>query len=302
MRNTERRMQASTTLAEVPISTKSTSSSSHDRQESKLQSRPAVFEITPDIINSLAAEAEAETRRKNTPPPSEEVPTSQRLRDYASDPSKKPFALHFSATPLPESERLKLAKPLPEWKLKELQSGLSLSPKSSKSKSQEEPEWRPPPRESWMVQKAALKEKFKDEAWNPRKRLSPDALAGIRAIHAQFPETYTTAVLAEKFAVSPEAIRRILKSKWTPKEEEEEDRKRRWFTRGEKVWSRYAELGMKPPSKWRKLGIGKGEDGPLPFKARKKRWDKETDTPIIQERTGGPIVTTRNPDYDPSGI
>jgi hypothetical protein len=104
-----------------------------------------------------------------------------------------------------------------------------------------------------------LKEKFK-EGWNPRKRLSPDALAGIRAIHAQFPELYTTSVLAEKFEVSPEAIRRILKSRWTPKEEEVLDRQRRWFLRGQKVWSRYAELGLKPPKRWRKLGIGKRDD------------------------------------------
>lgn len=114
-------------------------------------------------------------------------------------------------------------------------------------------------REPWQIQKAALKEKFK-EGWNPRKRLSPDALAGIRAIHAQFPEQYTTSVLAEKFEVSPEAIRRILKSRWTPKEEEALDRQRRWFLRGQKVWGRYAELGLKPPARWRKLGIGKRDD------------------------------------------
>lgn len=120
-------------------------------------------------------------------------------------------------------------------------------------------------REDWQIQKEALQKKF-PEAWNPRKRLSPDALVGIRALHAQMPEQYTTAELAKTFEVSPEAIRRILKSKWTPSADEELDRQQRWFRRGEKVWSRYAELGVKPPKRWRELGIGRGR----PEKGMKK--------------------------------
>jgi hypothetical protein len=112
----------------------------------------------------------------------------------------------------------------------------------------------PPKKEDWQTQKAALKEKF-PEGWVPRKRLSPDALAGIRALHQQFPEEYTTEVLASKFEVSPEAIRRILKSKWEPKPEEEIDRQERWFSRGKRIWSAWAEEGKKPPKKWRKEGI-----------------------------------------------
>ncbi|EFQ29964.1 mitochondrion organization and biogenesis protein [Colletotrichum graminicola] len=111
-----------------------------------------------------------------------------------------------------------------------------------------------PKREPWQIQKEALKKKF-PEGWNPRKRLSPDAIAGIKALHAQFPEEYTLRTLADKFQVSPEAIRRILKSKWQASPEEEEDRQERWFRRGVSVWSRYAELGMKPPSKWRREGV-----------------------------------------------
>jgi hypothetical protein len=142
----------------------------------------------------------------------------------------------------------------------------------SKPASYEHPKHPFAEREPWQAQKEALKEKFK-EGWNPRKKLSPDALTGIRAIHAQFPEQYTTSVLAEKFEVSPEAIRRILKSRWTPKEDEALERQRRWFLRGQKVWSRYAELGLKPPVRWRKLGIGKKDglaaDGQTCLKADK---------------------------------
>lgn len=135
--------------------------------------------------------------------------------------------------------------------------------------------------DTWTVQKNALQEKFGEQNWNPRKRISPDALAGIRALHAKAPETYSTAVLAEHFKVPPEAIRRILKSKWQPNEEEAEDRRERWEKRGEKKWTEMAELGIKPPKKWRERGVGKVGPGELPpwrqpGKAG-ERWIESTD-------------------------
>ncbi|KAH7040111.1 uncharacterized protein B0I36DRAFT_343907 [Microdochium trichocladiopsis] len=111
-----------------------------------------------------------------------------------------------------------------------------------------------PEKETWQIQKTALTQKF-PEGWSPRKRLSPDALDGIRALHAQFPEEYTTEVLAKKFEVSAEAIRRILKSKWQPTTEEDIDRQDRWFKRGKRIWGHMAELGKKPPRRWRKEGV-----------------------------------------------
>jgi Neugrin len=114
-----------------------------------------------------------------------------------------------------------------------------------------------PRAESWQIQKDALEAKFGSSGWNPRKRLSPDALDGIRALNAQFPDKYTTPVLAEQFKISPEAIRRILKSKWRPNSEEVEERRIRWDKRGEKIWEKMVELGMKPPKKWREVGVGK---------------------------------------------
>lgn len=115
----------------------------------------------------------------------------------------------------------------------------------------------PPEREPWQLQKSALSEKFGHTGWLPRKRLSPDTLEGIRALHAQYPDKYTTPVLADQFEVSSEAIRRILKSKWRPNDEEEEERRDRWNKRGESIWSQMAELGVKPPKKWRQKGIGR---------------------------------------------
>ncbi len=165
--------------------------------------------------------------------------------------------------------------------------------------------WIPPPREKWMIDKERLKEKFPD-GWQPLKRLSPDAIAGIRALHAQMPGKYTTQTLSQEFKVTPEAIRRILKSKWTPNSEEESDRQRRWFKRGEKVWSRYAELGMKPPKPWREQGIGNGRPEwmlkkraaaalkyvppPLPALITTRRKMDDSDSHMNTDKFGDPVL------------
>jgi hypothetical protein len=122
-------------------------------------------------------------------------------------------------------------------------------------------------REAWAIQKEALERKFGDQGWQPRKRVSPDSLEGIRALHASDPRTYTTQMLSQHFAISPDAVRRILKSKWRPSEEEVSDRMGRWEKRGVRKWKEMAELGMKPPKKWRQMGV------PNPNLERKKKWE-----------------------------
>jgi Neugrin len=103
-----------------------------------------------------------------------------------------------------------------------------------------------PQREHWQIQKDALKIKFGEQGWSPRKKLSPDTMEGIRALHEQFPQKYTTPVLAEQFKVSPEAIRRILKSKWRPSPEKTEERRGRWAKRHDRIWDAQAEMGLRP--------------------------------------------------------
>ncbi|KAF2873102.1 hypothetical protein BDV95DRAFT_490561 [Massariosphaeria phaeospora] len=119
-------------------------------------------------------------------------------------------------------------------------------------------------REPWQIQKAALKEKLGGAAWSPRKKLSPDTMEGIRHLHQTQPERFTTPVLAQHFQVSPDAIRRILKSTWQPSDEEQEERLRRWDKRGETIWSNLVELGVKPPKRWREMGVGRVTGGGLP--------------------------------------
>ncbi|KAL4971819.1 required for respiratory growth protein 9, mitochondrial [Aspergillus desertorum] len=103
----------------------------------------------------------------------------------------------------------------------------------------------PQKREAWQIQKEALKRKF-PAGWAPPKKLSPDAMEGIRHLNRMAPDQFTTAVLAEEFKVSPEAIRRILKSKWRPSGEELEERRKRWEKRHDRIWSHFSELGLRP--------------------------------------------------------
>jgi hypothetical protein len=139
-------------------------------------------------------------------------------------------------------------------------------------------------RPAWKVQKEALKEKLGGEAWNPRKKLSPDTMEGIRHLHNTQPDKFTTPVLANYFKVSPEAIRRILKSKWRPSDEEYEERMERWNKRGERIWSNLVEMGVKPPKRWRDMGVGRAQNGELP------RWKSINRNQVhVQDSFGGNI-------------
>ncbi|KAH9939920.1 hypothetical protein B0H21DRAFT_780458 [Amylocystis lapponica] len=58
------------------------------------------------------------------------------------------------------------------------------------------------------------------QGWMPPRKISREAMDGMRSMHAVDPSVLSTAVLAEKFRISPEAVRRILKSKWEPTREQ----------------------------------------------------------------------------------
>ena len=66
-----------------------------------------------------------------------------------------------------------------------------------------------------------MKKKF-PEGWAPPRKLSREAMDGLRQLHHFDGKKFTTPVLAEKFRISPEAVRRILKSKWEPPKEKRE--------------------------------------------------------------------------------
>ncbi|KAF8629744.1 hypothetical protein AX15_003302 [Amanita polypyramis BW_CC] len=84
------------------------------------------------------------------------------------------------------------------------------------------PHLRGPPKESTphehKAHRDALRKQFPN-GWLPPKKLSREAMDGLRQLHRFDSEKFSTPVLAEKFKVSPEAVRRILKSKWEPSRE-----------------------------------------------------------------------------------
>ncbi|KAH6917949.1 hypothetical protein BKA70DRAFT_4873 [Coprinopsis sp. MPI-PUGE-AT-0042] len=73
----------------------------------------------------------------------------------------------------------------------------------------------------WRAHREAIKKQFPD-GWQPPRKISREAMHGLRQLHKLEPETFTTEILAEKFRISPEAVRRILKSKWEPPTERRE--------------------------------------------------------------------------------
>lgn len=72
---------------------------------------------------------------------------------------------------------------------------------------------------AWQIQKIALSRKFPD-GWSPTTKLSHEAQHGLRLLHASDPERFSIDVLSRRFHISPESVRRVLKSRWRPSEEE----------------------------------------------------------------------------------
>lgn len=75
-----------------------------------------------------------------------------------------------------------------------------------------------PTPEQWRRHRETIKEAF-PSGWSPTRKVSRDAMDGLRSLHAFDKDTFSCAVLADKFKISPEAVRRILRSKWEPSRE-----------------------------------------------------------------------------------
>lgn len=69
----------------------------------------------------------------------------------------------------------------------------------------------------WAKREESLRKRY--GAWNPTRKFSRQQISNIRELKAQWPQMKTKQ-LADHFNINPESIRRILKSKWTPSEEE----------------------------------------------------------------------------------
>lgn len=90
---------------------------------------------------------------------------------------------------------------------------------------EEEDEPRNPP--AWLKHRRTIKDKF-PEGWAPPKRISREASELLRILQRSDPTVYTTPTLADRFKISPEAVRRILKSQFelSPEEKNKREQKR----------------------------------------------------------------------------
>lgn len=256
----------------------------------------SVVEISPDTIDQLATEAFIKNRTHYQM-------SNASLKQNFQTPKERPLqgVDHEKISSMNRMEVLSnQMAPISETKKKfGMKNDKEFSKRSSsdsfsrrKELIYEKPQ--PQQKEPWMIEKERAKEKYPN-GYRPLKRLSPDAIEGIRALNSQMPEHFTTARLAKEFKVSPEAIRRILKSKWRPNIDEAHDREARWARRGEQIWSRWAELGATPPKKIRRLGIGERpptsyyEPDPLPklITTSTRRGSEDKDSSKLSSRKGG---------------
>ncbi|KZV67894.1 hypothetical protein PENSPDRAFT_635186 [Peniophora sp. CONT] len=91
----------------------------------------------------------------------------------------------------------------------------------AEEQSQRPASWRPmlpPTPDEWRVHHAKMKKDF-PQGWAPPRKLSRDAMDALRDLHTTDPTAFTTEVLADRFQVSPEAVRRILRSRWAPSDQ-----------------------------------------------------------------------------------
>lgn len=56
--------------------------------------------------------------------------------------------------------------------------------------------------------------------WSPKKKLSIPAMAGLKQLHAEDPAKFSVDVLSEKFGISHEAVKRVLRSRFRENERE----------------------------------------------------------------------------------
>ncbi|QRW05431.1 neugrin domain-containing protein [Ceratobasidium sp. AG-Ba] len=95
--------------------------------------------------------------------------------------------------------------------------------KGSRSRNPQEypprPARRPTPTlPEYKAHRARMKQLY-PEGWGPSHTISREAMETLREMYARDPVQFRTPVLANKFKISPEAVSRILKSKWQPSPE-----------------------------------------------------------------------------------
>lgn len=113
----------------------------------------------------------------------------------------------------------------------------------------------------WEKRDLSLRKRYGQ--WNPTRKLSRQQMNDIRDLKARAPELKTVQI-ADFFNINPESIRRILKSKWAPSEEERAQQEARGIKRKKESLQRRLEAQEK--NKINVAGVtGKGVNVPLPI-------------------------------------
>lgn len=73
------------------------------------------------------------------------------------------------------------------------------------------------PNKAGNADTAATEAVLKDRAWQPMKKLTYQAMAGLRSLHSHDPKTFDKATLSQRFGVSYDAVSRILRSNYQDK-------------------------------------------------------------------------------------
>ncbi|EEQ38411.1 putative protein required for respiratory growth [Clavispora lusitaniae] len=134
----------------------------------------------------------------------------------------------------------------------------------------------------WVKRDEALRRRY--GKWNPTRKLSRQQINDIRNLKLQYP-AMKTKQLADFFSINPESIRRILKSKWEPTEEELEDINRRAEKRklasqekkAERIQQVKNSMANAPQIKGNKSYSKKHKD----FSKRKETYSKKPYTPGV---------------------
>jgi len=83
-----------------------------------------------------------------------------------------------------------------------------------------DPDWREKENlPGWLRHRFAMKERTEFKYWRPHKKVSREVMDKIRWLHNKLPEEYNAEKLSKHFKISPESIRRILKSRFIPDSE-----------------------------------------------------------------------------------
>ncbi|KAM0747395.1 hypothetical protein T439DRAFT_383513 [Meredithblackwellia eburnea MCA 4105] len=176
---------------------------------------PSTSAITPKILPP-ARQFSASSLKSSEPPP---APRSKRSfankNNFKATPSHNQSAQSSIPRSNPFREPRPTNSPTSQVRNRPARPPIALS-------SSAPPENLP----GWALHRRSIKKQFPD-GWDPPRKLSREAMNFVRALHQHSPQQFTVPALAERFRISPEAVTRILKSKFVMSEEENERREKR---------------------------------------------------------------------------